>query len=189
MFYYDLSDLQEDSYYDDFYISYDYEDQDDLQEEEEEELEEETAQWDFDFERDDVIATIIWMDWTLEEFEQSGGVDAFVSKLEDKIRLANSGHVEVLQVQMDEFGRLEIIYEIKILYGRSIEFYELMQRRVMEDRSIHLGATVVEFESAIANDGTDSFYNFYHLHFDLEEQTEEDQEIQEDTTVEEERGF
>ena len=132
---------------------------------------EETVEWDFDYDRDDVIATIVWMDWTLEEFEQSGGVDTFISKLEDKIRLANSGHVEVLQVEMDELGRLEIIYEIKILYGRSIEFYELMQRRVIEDRSVHLGAPVVEFESAIANDGTDSFYNFYHLHFDLEEQT------------------
>lgn len=139
---------------------------------------EETVEWDFDFDRDDVIATIVWMDWTLEEFEQSGGADTFISKLEDKIRLANSGHVEVLQIEMDELGRLEIIYEIKILYGRSIEFFELMQRRVIEDTSVHLGAPVVEFESAIANDGTDSFYNFYHLHFDLEEQSEDYQDIE-----------
>lgn len=72
------------------------------------------------------------------------------------MRLTGSGEITVLQVQEDQ-GRLEIIYEIQIFNGMSIEFYELMQRWVFEDGNSILGAPVVEFESAIANDGTDSF--------------------------------
>ena len=53
-----------------------------------------------------------------------------------------------------------------MIEGRSIGFFELLQRRVFEEEIALLGAPVLEFESAIANDGTDSFEHFYHLYFD-----------------------
>ena len=85
------------------------------------------------------------------------------------MRYGFSGEIIVLNVSEDD-GRLQVIYEIEILYGRSIDFYELMQRRVFESENPRVGAPVLEFESAIANDGTDQFLNFYHLYFNQDQE-------------------
>ena len=45
-----------------------------------------------------------------------------------------------------------------------------MQRRVFESENPRVGAPVLEFESAIANDGTDQFLNFYHLYFNQDQE-------------------